>query len=239
VRRYIVVALIAYGSASFARAQPIVPSAREPQITASGRGETHLAPTLATIQLVVSSTAQNAGDAASQNAARVASTIAAIKRAGVTAEDVSQSSFNINQTYDNKSHPTGFTARSSIRAVVRRIEDAGKVIDAAVSGGATEIGGVQFSAANMEQARRLALGDAVRQARADADAIATAAGGHLGRILSLNTGVVAQPFERDMARLEAVVGTSASYPTTIIAPRELTVTALVSGAWEFLPNPVR
>ncbi|HUQ98179.1 MAG TPA: SIMPL domain-containing protein [Gemmatimonadaceae bacterium] len=239
MRWNIVIALIAYGSASLAGAQPIVPSAKEPQITASGRGETHLAPSLATVQLVVSTTAANAGDAASQNAARVAATIAAIKRAGVSAEDVTQSSFNITQTYDNKSHPTGFSARSSIRALVRRVEDAGKVIDAAVSGGATEIGGVLFSAANIEQARRLALGDAVRQARSDAEAIAAAAGGHLGRILSLNTGIVAQPYDRDMARLESVVGTSASYPTTIIPPRELTVTALVSGAWEFVQNPVR
>jgi uncharacterized protein YggE len=199
-----------------------------------------LAPTLATVQLVVSTSAQNAGDAASQNAARVAATIAAIKGAGVGAEDVSQSSFNINQTYDNKSRPTGFMARSSIRALVRRIDNAGKVIDAAVSGGATEIGGVQFSAENIEQARRLALGDAVRQARADADAIATAAGGHLGRILSLNTGIVAQPFGRDVTQMESVVLTAAaSYPTTIIAPRELTVSALVSGAWEFVPNAVR
>ena len=239
MRWHIAVVLLALWSAGSTDAQVVSPAAKESQIAASGRGETRLVPTLATVQIVVSTTAQNAGEAASQNAARVASTIAAIKRAGVANEDVSQSSYNINQTYDNKSHPNGFVARSSIPAIVRRIDEVGKVIDAAVAAGATDIGGVQFSAGNMEQARRSALAAAVHEARADAEAIAQAAGGRLGRIIFLNTAGVTPAFERSMMQLESVVATSASYPTTIIPPRELTVTAIVSGAWEFVPNAVR
>jgi uncharacterized protein YggE len=230
---------LALWNAHSAHAQAVSPGPKESQIAASGRGETHLVPTLATLQIVVSTTAQNAGEAASQNAARVASTIAAIRKAGVATEDVSQSSYSISQTYDNKSRPNGFMARSSIPAIVRRIDEVGKVIDAAVAGGATDISAVQFSAANMEQARRSALAAAVREARADAEAIAQAAGGRLGRIIFLNTAGVAPGFERSMVQLESVVVTSASYPTTIIAPRELTVSAIVSGAWEFVPSPLR
>jgi len=46
------------------------PTAREPEITATGRGETHLPPTFAVIMIGVTTRAGTAAEAAAQNAGR-------------------------------------------------------------------------------------------------------------------------------------------------------------------------
>ncbi len=163
-------------------------SAREPEITATGHGETHLPPTFAVVMIAVSTRAGSATEAASQNAAKVASTLSSLRGAGVAAEDVSNEGYNVDQAYNEKSQRAGFTARNSIRVRVPSVDQVGRIIDAALGGGATDISSVQFGAASIEDARRAAMTEAVQQARADAEVIARAAGGRLGRLISLSAG---------------------------------------------------
>jgi len=130
------------------------------------------------------------------------------------------------------------SSRNTIRAEVRKLDDLGKVIDAALGGGATEISGIQFLAANSEAARLTALAEAVRQARGEAETIARAAGGSLGRAIALTSGgpqmMRQEPFYDMQMR-----GMAASVAATSITPRDLTVYAQVSGRWEFVPGPAR
>src|SRR5512132_2163215 len=100
-------------------------SAREPEITAIGRGETHLPPTFAIIMLAVSTRAGSATEAASQNAAKVASTMKSLREAGVAAEDISNEGYNVEQAYNEKSQRVGFTARNSLRVRVPKVDQVG------------------------------------------------------------------------------------------------------------------
>jgi uncharacterized protein YggE len=239
IRFLTIASLLAFAAAAGGQNSPISP--RESVVSTSGRGETQISPTFASVRVGVTTTSSNAAEAASQNATRVASTIAAIQRAGVDTADVTQISYNLSQSYDNKSKPNGFNANSSIRVEIRRLSEVGRVIDAAIGGGATDVNSIQFSATNLEEARRSALAAAVREARTDAEAIARAAGGRLGRTVLLSTGGIALPFvDADRTvQFESVVATAASGPTRVIAPRELKITAVVSGQWEFIPGPAR
>jgi uncharacterized protein YggE len=85
------------------------------------------------------------------------------------------------------------------------------------------------------------MSEAVRQARLDADAMARAAGGSLGRLLSLASTGIAQPLYNvlDSYQLQGVVATGASRQITTIVPGELIVSAQVLGRWEFLPGTSR
>lgn len=215
------------------------PTAREPEITAGGHGETHLAPTFAVVMIGVTSRAATAAEAASQNAAKMASTLAALRQAGVAVDDLSNEGYSIEQAYeDNGRRRGGFTARNTIRARVNAVDQVGKVIDAAVSGGAGEINSVQFGAPNIEDARRAAMTEAVKQARADAVVLASAAGGTLGRLITLSSSS-SMPGGYGTFQLNAVVLTSASSVPTVLSPRDLTISAQAVGRWEFIPGASR
>jgi hypothetical protein len=216
------------------------PSASAPEITASGRGESKISPTSSAVSITVTTRAPTAAQAAADNATRLESTLKSLRAQGLTANQLTTAGYSVAQNYEftreSPRVPAGFIARNTIRAEVRRLDELGKVIDAALAGGATEIAGVQFLAADSEQAHRSALADAVRQARADAEAIARAAGGSLGRLIALNTdgGTMMRP-----AYLEAGGMDFAARVSTSITPRDLTIAAQVSGRWEFIPGTAR
>ena len=221
------------------------PSPREPEITASGRGEVRLPPTYAVLTINVMTTSKAAVDAASQNARRVEAIIRALRSAGLTEKDITTAGYRLDQNYEHprnaEPRPVGFSAHTTIRAEVRPLENLGRVIDAAIAGGATGVSGIQFLASNTEDARRTAMAEAVRHAKADADVLARAAGGSLGRLISLNSGGVVQP-RREMydVQLQSVLASSGGMAAaTTIVPGELNVTATVFGRWEFIPGTSR
>lgn len=224
-----------------AQAQPSPPGPRESEITTSGRGEVHLAPDYAYVTLGVTTQSPSGSQTASQNAAKMAAIINALKVLGLTDQQVATSGYSLTQNYEYpKNQPpklSFFIARNTIRAEVRRLDDLGKVIDAAINAGATDVSSIQYLPASTEQARRTALASAVQQARSDAEAMAQAAGGTLGRLLSMNTNGVSQPIAfRDVSMENVVLTSAGSSVRTPITPGELNVTALVFTRWEFVPG---
>jgi uncharacterized protein YggE len=138
--------------------------------------------------------------------------------------------------------PPEFLARNTVRATVRRIDDTGKVIDAALAAGATSISSVQFSSPNTDEARRNALAIAVAQAQRDAETIAKASGGTLGRLVSMsssNPGGPMVPYASDTYFAYAGGEAGGTSYSTMINPREMSVFVFVSGRWEFIPGPSR
>ena len=246
-RRLLLIALsmCAFSSDSIAQT-PATSAASGPEVTTNGRGETRLAPDYAFVTIGVTYQAANAVDAASENARRIEAILGALRSFGLNDRQLLTSRYNLTQNFEYPKNqppkPAGFVARSTVRAEVHRLEDLGKLIDASIARGATEVSGVQFLASNTDEARRSAITEAVRQARADADAMARAAGGTLGRLIAINSGAISQPFynARENAQLLGVVVTSASgVPGTSIVPGELLVTAYISARWEFVGGPSR
>jgi len=224
---------------------PSGPSPQSPEVTANGRGEVRLAPDYAYVTIGVTTNSPSAVETASQNSSRVAAITSALRGIGLTEQQITTAGYNLTQIYEypkNKEpRVTGFTARNSLRAEVRTLTDLGKVIDAAINAGATDVSSIQFLSTSIEQARRTALAEAVKQARTDADAMARAAGGALGKLISVNTTGVSQPFALRLGGMENVVLTSASsggMPTPI-TPGDVAVIAMVFTRWEFVSSPAR
>jgi uncharacterized protein YggE len=230
-------AAVSISSAVFGQV-PSAASAREPEVIASGTAELHTPPTFANLTVAITTSAATAAQAASQNAAKTAATITALRQAGIAAEDIATQGYSIEQAYDNRGRHTGeFTARNALQIHIGRIDRVGTVIDAAVSAGATDISGIQYGSAIMDDVRRNAMAEAVRRARADAALIASAAGGTLGRLISITSSAGTPPgYGRLMGDVALTAMMSPSSPTNVIAPRDLNAVASASGRWEFVPG---
>lgn len=223
---------------------------RIPEITASGRGEVTITPDRATVFVSVETRAPTASAAAADNSTRMSAVRDAIKRSGLTESDITTSGYTVGLDPRSMFMPSGmqsmparaveFVARNSLRINVRRAADVGKIIDAALTGGATSISSVQFSSPATDEARRQAIAVAATQAQRDADALARAAGGTLGRLLSMSSTPSFSPqgyYPSDtyFSAIAEGTGGGIGYPT-MINPRDMSVSVSVFGRWEFVPG---
>jgi uncharacterized protein YggE len=232
-----VIVAMTVGKQAVAQAAQAGPAPGSPEIMASGRGETKISPTSASIAISVTTRAPTAAQAGADNTTRLDATLRALRAMGLPETGLTTIGYSVAQDYQMTREartPSGFIARNTIRAEVRKLEDIGKVIDAALAAGATEIGGVQYLAGNTPEARRTALAAAVTNARLEAEAIASAAGGRLGRLIALSASGGPSPVVAySDYEFSAMAG------PTRIAPRDLTVVAMIVGRWEFLSGPGR
>ena len=209
-----------------------------PQVSAMGRGEVRVKPTRAIIFFTVIGRGETAAAAATENARQVASTIRALTTAGVKSDDITNPGYNVQPDYDyttNGRKQNGFMASNTIRVEIPRVTDLGKIIDAGLSGGASQVGSAQLLGDKMEDVRREALRLAVKSAKEDAAAMAEAAGGSLGQLLSVSSGEVS-PNPSVMLRQAMAGGVASSAIPTSILPSDLTVTSIATARWEFVPR---
>jgi uncharacterized protein YggE len=208
-----------------------------PRIIVTGEGEVRVTPDRAIVYVGVQTRAPSAAAAASDNASRQRAIIDAIKALGVTADLISTVNYNVHpeMQYDQQgrvSRIVAYVVTNTVRVELRRIDQVAAVIDAGLGKGANQINGVEFSVSNAEEARRTALAQAITKARADAEAMARAAGGRLGDLIELSSAAQTN-YPRpmyDMARMQ----TSAAAPPTPIEPGQATISASVSAIWGFV-----
>jgi uncharacterized protein YggE len=112
--------------------------------------------------------------------------IAALKAAGAT--DVKTQYVSLSPRYNERSEAQGFSATNSVSATVREIARAGAVIDAAVDAGANQVYGPNLSRGDQTELYRDALKAAVANARASAQALASASNLSLGRVTAIVEG---------------------------------------------------
>lgn len=112
----------------------------------------------------------------------------------------------------------------------------GRVIDVALLHRITDISGVRFAATGAHDAHLEALGEATRRAHDQAQAIAEANGGRLGRVLELGS----QPSspESPWARVDGAFqgGRLEGGTPTEVTPPSVQVTVTVHGRWQLLPR---
>lgn len=155
----------------------------------SAQGRTTRAPDLATIRAGVVTQAPTAAAALSDNAARMARVVAALKAAGVATRDVQTANVSLSPQYrytDGKPpEVTGYQASNSVSIRFRDIARSGAILDALVAQGANQIDGPSLSLDQPDAALDEARTDAVQRARARADLYARAAGLRVVRIVSI------------------------------------------------------
>jgi len=203
-----------------------------PFIEVSGSGSATVAPDIAQATFAVETRAASAGEAAAENANTMDAVLRALRGAGIDGLHVETFGYNLQPQYAYSTQGganrtrviDGYTAVNNVRATVRDVTAVGRVIDTAVGAGANRVSSLSFQASDTESARREALAAAVRAARVQAEAIATALGRTLGPAVEVHGGA-AEPGPRPM--MEAMALRAAEAPTPIEASDQ-TVTASVT-----------
>lgn len=240
--RRLVLLSVLVGAAPVAAQQGASPSAVQvPDIITSATGEARVTPDRAQIHIGVQTRAATAAQAGADNARKTRAVIDAVKARGIPAAQIATSEYNLYPEYDHREQPRegpqtprviGYVATNTVRIEVRQLDQVGPVIDAALAAGANMVNTIQFSASNVDAARRTALAEAVARARADAEALAKAAGGSLGELLELNTQ---SPPVRPMYGAERLMRMDAAGAAqTPIEPGQQTLTVWVGGRWAFV-----
>lgn len=206
------------------------------QISTSATGEARYVPDRATISMGVQTRAATAAKASAENATKQRSVIDAIRAQGIASEQISTVNYSLNaeqvynpQAGDKAPRVTGYIATNTVRVEVKKIDQVGALIDAAIAKGANDISSLDFHSSTPDSLRRIALSDAYRQAFADATVLAQAAGGQLGELLELTTGGAGgapQPYM-------AIRALAVKSPTPVEVG-EAGLTAVVMARWRFV-----
>lgn len=221
-----------------AAAQTVAPQP-PPAIVAVGQGEVKVTPDRATIFASVETRDRTAALAGAGNATTQTRVIAALRALGLEADQISTVGYSVQPEYKydpnggGRPQVIGYVARNTVRAELRRVDQVGRAIDAALGAGANRIAGVSFFASNQEQARRAALATAVTNACRDAEVMARAAGGSLGGPLEIMAQDFGFPQPRPMDMAEQRMAAGAPAPETPIEAADITVRVGVMTRWAF------
>jgi uncharacterized protein len=167
-------------------------------ISVTGTGSVEAAPDMATLMIGVTTQAETAAEALAANTEATNAVIARLTASGVAARDMQTSNLSINPNWTgyDSSTPTiaGYVASNMLTVRVRALDTTGTVLDAAVTDGANTLNGLTFGLADPEPAYNEARKEAVADARAKAELLATAAGVKLGPVLSIaDQGAMTDP----------------------------------------------
>lgn len=193
------------------------------------------APDQAVLRVAVETFAETAEEAAAENAERTEAVLDALEDAGIPDDRIGTANYSIRPEYEYERgrdgrdrQLVGYRVMNMIQVTINDLDRVGEIIDAVVEAGANRIDGLTFGLSNPEAARREALRNAVAEARADAEAIAAAAGVRLGRVVRITSGGGLVPPPRPATFDRAVVAEAAVTP---IEPGELDVTASVTAVY--------
>lgn len=156
----------------------------------TARGDVKRAPDIAIISAGVVTQARDARTAMSDNAARMARVLAALRRAGVAERDMatSQVALSPQYRYAENTPPaiTGYQASNTLNIRFRDIAKSGAILDALVAEGANQINGPSLVIDKPDAALDEARLAAVTQARARAELYARATGLSVKRIVAMS-----------------------------------------------------
>lgn len=207
-------------------------------ITVSGTGDAFGRPDVAFVQLGVSSTNENVGDAVNANNATMQAITEALTGLGIAAEDIQTTNFNVwpEDRYNPETgQPTGervYHVDSSVQVKVHNLDMTSQVIEAGLNAGANSVGGLSFGIEDTDALEAQARTSALDDARAKASQLAEAMGVQLGDaiIVSEVVGGYLPPVMYDAAAAERGVGGGAGAPPISPGQQSVSVTVYVTFA---------
>jgi uncharacterized protein YggE len=163
-------------------------------LTVVGTGSATVTPDRASFAFGTVSQAATAKAALAASSQSVARVIAALKKAGLSQADIQTADVSLSPQLNDKGDAVvGYVASNTVTATIKRIGDAGAIVDAAVEAGANQVSGPNLLASDQDAAYRIALRGAVADARAKAETLANASSSTLGKITAIVEGGGAVP----------------------------------------------
>jgi uncharacterized protein YggE len=205
------------------------------QVMSHGEGVVSAKPDQVRIQIGVTTQAPTAAEAGAQNAKQSAAVIAELKQQLGSGAEFQTSNYSLYPTYKTQrdgGKPTiaAYQANNTVEVKLSDVTVAGKAIDMATKSGANQIQGVNFSMRDEQKARTEALAKAATQARANVQALASAVGLRVVRLVKIEDG---EPVRVIPMRMEMMRAQDAAQ--TPVEPGEIQVRATVTITAEVAP----
>lgn len=200
-------------------------------LTVAGSGQAFLAPDVAYIYIGVHTEKPTAAEAVEENNAQTQALIEAIREFGIDAQDIRTTNFSIwpiDQFDPDTGRPTGektYAVDNTVYVTVRELDSLGDFLDTAVQAGANTVNSVQFDVADKDAVLQEARVDAMKDAGAQAEELAAAAGLTLGEVQSINFVDNQFPIFDGKGRGGGAAAEAAAVP---IQPGQLTFTVTVN-----------
>ena len=200
-------------------------------MSVNGSGQVFLAPDIAYINIGVHTENPTAAESVAQNKDQTQKVIDTLKGAGIDPKDITTTNFSIwsNTQYGPDGQPTGTTyvVDNTVSVTVRKLDNLGDLLDSAVTSGANNINSIQFDVADKTAALKEARGEAIKNAKSQAQELADAAGVTLGQIQSISfSDTLPVPYANTFGKGGGgAVAESAAVP---IQPGQLSLTVTVN-----------
>lgn len=197
-------------------------------LVVTGRAEVRVEPDMAVFTVGVETRASTAEEARAANAEAMNAIRDKLLLSGAEERHLKTRHFHVSPEYrynpsDGSRTFVGYVVSHTLEVTVTDLDNLGPWLDAAIAAGATQVSGPIFVLSNPDEAVERALTEAVRNARAKAEALARAAGVFLKRIVNISESV-STPVS---AMLRSVAADMAEFAATPVSPGEVSVTATV------------
>lgn len=203
---------------------------REPEnvITVTGSGQVFASPDEATVRLGVQQQATTAQEAQSRANAVIQKLLAALTKLGIEKEKIQTSRMSLSPVYDQprpgETMKIGaYQAQDQLSVRLTDFSLIGKVIDAGTFAGVNTVDGVDFQLRNARGPRAQSYKDAVADARAKADAIASALGVQITGVYDVHADSANPVVPRAMSMMKADFAAS-----TPVEPGQMEVSVSVT-----------
>jgi uncharacterized protein YggE len=206
-------------------------------LSVSGEGRASAAPDMAVLGLGVSAKASTVKAANSQVQEAMSDLLDSLEGNGVQEKDIQTTSFSVYPEYDYRNNEqilTGYRVSHMLQVKVRDIDKAGEVIDDAVEAGGDllQVQSISFSIDDTTALRSEARAEAVADAQAKADELATLAGVTLGKPTYI-TESVSTPYPQPYYDRGVSYAMEEAAPVTEISAGELEVVVSVYITYAF------
>jgi uncharacterized protein YggE len=215
-----------------------------PKLTVRGQAELNKPADQLRLQVGVVTEAPQAESALGDNSRKMQSVVEALKKAGLGAGEYETGSFSLQPVYSQRPRSAeaewqpkivGYRVSNTLNVKTKKLDMAGKLIQAANDAGANSIDSISFDLADPRTHRAEAIAAAAANARSDAGALSQAADVKLVRILgiSLDEAGYQPPIPLMQAGRMAMAETAMAPP---IEPGEIVVRAGVTIVYEIAPQ---
>lgn len=201
------------------------PDRRTISLTTTGAVKT--TPDKVDITTGVTTEGQSARAALDKNTEAMSKVVAGLKDAGIDPKDIQTTNFSISPVYQQRkpgqaAFITGYRVTNSVNITVRDIKKLGGILDTVVSLGANQIGAISFGVSEPESLKDEARKQAMRNAIANAQLYAEAAGVELGPVLTITEesgGYITRNMRAAAAMMEMAKDAAIEAGTTTIEVR--------------------
>ena len=206
-------------------------------ITVQGSSSVTAAPTIAYVNIGVTTFNKNAATAQSENAVKMERVYKTLASLGIKKDKIKTVNYNISPRYDYKNNVAtlaGYNVINSIRVTVMDLKKVSDVLDMTVKEGVNQSNSISFGVTDEERDKLYlqALSQAVVNAKEKANTIATAAGITISKPANIIEGSSAHFVQPNYRAMDMAKMASEAAPTPI-SEGEMTIGANVTVIYDY------